>query len=238
MSVITSQQFTLKYTLATKSSSSLPTGAIVGIAVGAAVAIAFFVALLTLFIRKRRSKALVERDAATVKSPTAAGFGPFSEDPNGPMSQMTGPGYPAQTPNRPEPLSWTNEPPTPATPLNPVGGVELPADEAKPLAPPQEMMGDMYIDEHHPAYSPPPQNPPLSPPLSEMHADEATSAHDTKRDTIASMVSEGESPIYSPVGGSALLPDSPHLNGGFVTERVEEPEKTGHPAEEDDQNKL
>lgn len=154
------------------------------------------------------------------------------------MSQTTGPGYPAQTTNRPEPLSWTTEPPTPATPLNPVGGVELPADEAKPTAPPIEMMGDMYIDEHHPAYSPPPQNPPLSPPLSEMHADEVSSTHDGKRDTIASMVSEAESPIYSPVGGSALLPDSPHLNGGFDTERVEELEKAEVRTAEEDHNKF
>lgn len=238
VSVITSQQFTLKYALATKSSPALPTGAIAGIAVGAAVAIAFCVALLIIFIRKRRTKARIERDAATVKSPTGAGFGPFSEDPNSSISQMKGPPYPAQDSNRPEPLSWTTEPPTPGTPLNPVGGIELPADEAKPAAPPQEMMGDMYIDEHHPAYSPPPQIPPLSPPISEMHADEAMSTRDRKRDTIASMVSEAESPIYSPVGGSALLPDSPHLNGGFATEKDEKQEKAGTPAEENDGNKF
>ena len=151
---------------------------------------------------------------------------------------MTGPAYPPQTPGRPEPLSWNTEPPTPATPLNPVGGVELPADEAKPVAPPQEMMGDMYIDEHHPAYIPPSKSPPLSPPLSEMDADEVASTHDRKRDTIASMLSEGESPIHSPVGGSALLPDSPHLNGGLVTERAEELEKGGSLTDEDNNHKF
>lgn len=105
--------------------------------------------------------------------------------------------------------------------------MELPAEEAKPTAPPIEMMGDMYIDEHHPAFVP---QSPISPHLSEMHADEAP-RREEKRDTIASVVSEAdaeaevESPVYSPVGGSALLPDSPHLSGGFVTERVEQLEK-------------
>lgn len=32
---------------------------------------------------------------------------------------------------------------------------------------------------------------------------------------MATDITEENSPIYSPIGGSALLPDSPHLNGAF-----------------------
>ena len=72
------------------------------------------------------------------------------------------------------------------------------------------------MDEHHPAHNsllttPSPRttegDTSLPPPRS------------TNRDTMVSVAESEASPIYSPIGGSALLPDSPHLNGRFASGR-------------------
>lgn len=199
------------------------------------MAIAFCIALVILLIRKRRSKAINERESATVKSPTTDKFGSVSQEVTSPISELASP-----APSRPAPLYWNQEPPTPGSPLNPIGGIELPAEKDPIRFPPQEMMGSTYIDEHHPAYNSPPQSPPLSPPIQEKNEDEVHPADGGRRDTIATLESDGETPIYSPIGGSALLPDSPHLNGGFVSERIEELERGKSPigSREGDNNRF
>lgn len=212
MSVITSQLFSLKYTLASKTSSQIGTGAIAGIAVGGAVAIGLILAAIIMLIRRRRAKARSEREAATMKSPRANTFEADSSHIGSPMTELPSPGFPP--PGRRAPLSWAgHEPLTPVTPSQPEGGAELPAAETPPKSPPVELTGDTFLNEHHPAHSPP-----HSPPLRVTHptSEEDTDfAHDPKRDTIASITESESSPVYSPIGGSALLPDSPHLNAAF-----------------------
>ena len=127
------------------------------------------------------------------------------------MTELPSPGFPP--PGRPVPLSWTgHQPPTPTTPAQPEGGAELPAG-TPPKSPPVELTGDTFMDEHHPAHSPP-QIPPLREKNS-LSMDESNAGYNSKRDTITSVADSESSPIYSPIGGSALLPDSPHLTGDF-----------------------
>lgn len=166
-------------------------------------------AAVILFIRKRRAKAHSEREAATVKSPRADTFEVGSSHIGSPVTELPSPA----TPGRVAPLTWQgHQPPTPTTPAQPVGGAELPAAETPTRAPPVELTGDMYLNEYHPALSPP-----NSPPLRDsFHTSEeaANWVHNPQRDTMVSVRTEeaADSPIYSPIGGSALLPDSPHLN--------------------------
>lgn len=247
VSIITDHLFTLKYTLGTpKSSSSLATGAIAGIAVGGFAGIAFIVGIVIFTIRRRRSKAAAERDAATIKSPTTENpvNDPFHNMPNSPhkteISEAPGsPGFASpKSGDRPMPPLWnTGEPQSPTVPI---GGAELPGD----MPSPQELVGSTHMDEHHPAYSP---MTPLHPP-SEMESPDTprtphTSHRNPNRDTLDSIKAEEledeSSPIYSPIGGSALLPDSPHLRAGhvrpaspqprgeYVRERVGELERSG-----------
>ncbi|KAL6717625.1 hypothetical protein ACLMJK_005540 [Lecanora helva] len=212
-SVITSQLFSPKYTLTTKSSSTLATGAIAGIAVGGFIVLALIAAAAAIFIRKRRAKARKEREDATIKSPRANTFEAASTPVGSPVSELPSPQFAP-----PRPMSMI----TPTTPAQPPGGAELPAVETPRRATPVEMAGDTFINEYHPAHISPPQSPP---PRSTANNTPAVSAnetastnlavHDPRRDTMATDVSEETSPIYSPIGGSALLPDSPHLNGAF-----------------------
>ena len=128
------------------------------------------------------------------------------------MTELPSPGFPPPIPGQPVPTAW---PPTPVTPAQPEGGAELPAAETPPKSPPVELTGDTYLDEHHPAHSPP-----HSPPMRESlrtSREETNLARNPNRDTIASIEESESSPIYSPIGGSALLPDSPHLNGRFAS---------------------
>ena len=210
--MITSQVFSLKYTLGSKKSSTLPVGAIAGIAVGAAAIIGAIAAAFIILTRKRRAKAHSEREAATVKSPRADTFEVGSSHIASPVTELPSPA----TPGRVVPTGWRgNQPQSPITPAQPTGGAELPAAETPARAAPIEMEGDVYINEHHPALSPP-----NSPPLRDSFhtSGEGTeSLHNPQRDTMVSVGSEdaADSPIYSPIGGNALLPDSPHLNSAF-----------------------
>ena len=142
----------------------------------------------------------------------------ISEVPGSPGFPSPGPGGQAL-----QPLSWGQAKEGEGVPI---GGAELPADVPSPI----EMPGSTHMDEHHPAFSS----------LSQVHNvprrdeegneyddDDGDGSRDRKRETLNSMhLSELDSPIYSPIGGSALLPDSPHLRGAHVRGVVQDLERS------------
>ena len=158
-STITNQIFTFKYTLAAKPSKYLSPGAIAGTTIGAIGAIALILATITLLIRRRQAKARTEhrrptvcRSETTIKGRSELDPGttcdtkaiaelpsPHFQDSNG-VSELQSP----RSPELPGQSVWSFSLPTPPSELADKAIYEMPA------APPAEMEGSTYIDEHDP----------------------------------------------------------------------------------------
>ncbi|MCJ1460375.1 hypothetical protein MMC28_010755 [Mycoblastus sanguinarius] len=149
VSVIDTQLFSLKYALEPKTSSSLGTGAIAGIAVGGAAGIALVATALLFLFRKRRARAQAAAESESTMVGTESSFGgplkrgPISHDPNSSHGAVSELPSPTHSPN-PEQGTWGSLP-TPTSPKVP------PAELA---VPPSELAGSTFIHEHHPAYTP------------------------------------------------------------------------------------
>ncbi|MCJ1230318.1 hypothetical protein MMC12_006991 [Toensbergia leucococca] len=184
---ITSQLFTLKYTL-TPRSHSLSTGAKIGIAVGAAVAGVLLITLITtLILRRRRSQKLLLLQNIKNNTNNLQDFPQNNNNPSlfttsTPPHTYTGEISPAQarTPShhtrhsivemaspldlplrrsdsRSDSRSHWLPPQLSPTALRPI---QIPSSSiseppSRPINdPPNELPGDTFINEHHPAYSP------------------------------------------------------------------------------------
>ena len=158
-SAITNQIFTFKYALAAKHSKTLSPGAIAGTAIGSIAAIALTLATITLLIRRRHAKARTKRETATVCRSETTVKGRSELDPGtthdnkgiselpSPHSQDTKGVSELPSPQSPELLErpfWSFRLPTSPSELANNVMHEMPA------APPAEMEGSTYIDEHHP----------------------------------------------------------------------------------------
>ena len=249
VSVVTNQLFTFKYPLAAKS-TKLATGAIAGIAIGSFSGLALALAATALLTRTRRAKARAEREAATVSQSETNTKGRSELDPTSPhdgksgvselpsphsdnkgMSELPSPHGDSKgvselpnprSPTLPERPFWT-----PTSPSGMMGEVfEMAA------APPAEMEGDVYMDEHHPAHEG--QSP---------SAGEKGPTGSVKLMVAGEEVQRGEeveaaTPAYTPTSGKVLGPgvDEPYGGNGALEVEEEGGETPEGDKEEDDAN--
>ncbi|KAL9629170.1 MAG: hypothetical protein Q9164_006991, partial [Protoblastenia rupestris] len=143
VSIINTQLFALQYSLVPASqSSSFPTGAIAGVAVGGFAILACLLGFTFFFVRKRRraGRLAQEQNATNGRAIESAFTGPagrgsLSHGPSNGPSELPSP----QSATLPDTPLWMTMPPVP--PLKPQA----------PPGPPRELEGDTYIHAHHPA---------------------------------------------------------------------------------------
>ena len=138
-SLITTQLFSLKYTLHPK--SSLSRGAKAGIAI-AVVVLGISLVLVALFvIRRHRARKAALRDPTAVLDRKSSLYRPPTRDQSMGVAELPSPTY---TDARTEqPVYFASPPPIESEPVL-----------AAPPLPPAELVGDTFMHEHHPAHNP------------------------------------------------------------------------------------
>ena len=153
ISVINTKLFTLRFPLKTKK-RGISKGAAAGIAIGCLIGALLALAIVFLFLRKRRNTLLARKGSHSPVDQTApsAPMVPYEGDkrnsifsqphaPLGHISELPSPA-PGQQPEMGFPPSQPLLPTTISTATAPL-----------PPVPPAELLGDTYIHEHHPAHA-------------------------------------------------------------------------------------
>lgn len=184
ISVINTQQFTLRYPLS-PAKSSISKGAIAGTVVGVAAGVGLILVALAFFIRKRSAKSRAAHEAAANEP-----IGMTSDEIHIPQKLMNiselDPSSPAKT------MSELQSPQSAAPSDQPIGwGYQKPME--LPGALPVEMAGSTFLNEHHPAGS-------------FTHVDETAGKHNYVKDSHYSQPDEA-SPAYTPAAASMLAPE-------------------------------